>query len=157
MSDAPIGLYVHVPFCAKKCPYCDFFSEAYQKQTVQRYVLAVCRRMEQFAETGAVADTLYLGGGTPSLLSPVQISDMIGAARRCFALDGEITMEANPNTLTKERLCAYREAGVNRLSIGVQSFRDPELTALGAAIRLNALHVSYTMRRRPDLTTYRLT
>lgn len=131
MSDAPIGLYVHVPFCAKKCPYCDFFSEAYQKQTVQRYVLAVCRRMEQFAETGAVADTLYLGGGTPSLLSPVQISDMIGAARRCFALDGEITMEANPNTLTKERLCAYREAGVNRLSIGVQSFRDPELTALG--------------------------
>lgn len=131
MGDAPIGLYVHVPFCAKKCPYCDFFSEAYRKQTVQRYVLAVCRRMEQFAETGAAADTLYFGGGTPSLLSPAQISDIIGAARRCFALDGEITMEANPNTLTEERLFAYREAGVNRLSIGVQSFCDPELTALG--------------------------
>ena len=131
MGDASVGLYVHVPFCAKKCPYCDFFSEAYRKRTVQRYVLAVCRRMEQFAEAGAVADTLYFGGGTPSLLSPVQISDMIGAARRCFALDGEITMEANPNTLTAERLCAYREAGVNRLSIGVQSFRDPELAALG--------------------------
>ena len=77
MGDAPVGLYVHVPFCAKKCPYCDFFSEAYRKQTVQRYVLAVCRRMEQFAETGAVADTLYFGGGTPSLLSPVQISDAL--------------------------------------------------------------------------------
>lgn len=131
MDNAPIGLYVHVPFCAKKCPYCDFFSADYQRQTAERYVCAVCRRIEQFSEAGVTADTLYFGGGTPSLLSPAQIADIIVTARRCFALDGEITMEANPNTLTKARLCAYREAGVNRLSIGVQSFCDAELAALG--------------------------
>ena len=126
-----IGLYVHVPFCAKKCPYCDFYSQDYRKADADRYVNAVILRMRQFAAHGCEADTLYFGGGTPSLLSPGQIGRIVEEARARFSLCGEVSMEANPNTLNEARLIALRESCINRLSVGVQSFDEQELTALG--------------------------
>ena len=131
MDKQRIGLYVHIPFCAKKCPYCDFFSKDYGQQEVRRYTQALCRRMEQFSATDICADTLYLGGGTPSLLQPTEVEAILLAARRSFSLCGEITMEANPNTLNPTRLAAFRRAGINRLSIGIQSLCAQELAALG--------------------------
>ena len=131
MDKQRIGLYVHIPFCAKKCPYCDFFSKDYCQQEVRRYTQALCRRMEQFSATDICADTLYLGGGTPSLLQPTEVEAILLAARRSFSLCGEITMEANPNTLNPTRLAAFRRAGINRLSIGIQSLCAQELAALG--------------------------
>lgn len=126
-----VGLYVHVPFCAKKCPYCDFFSQNYRKADADRYVDAVILRMRQFAQANARADTLYFGGGTPSLLHPEQIGRIVTTARELFSLEGEISMEANPNTLNEARLRALYESGINRLSVGVQSFDEVELQALG--------------------------
>lgn len=126
-----LGLYVHVPFCAKKCPYCDFYSQSYRKADAARYVNAVILRMRQFAACGCEADTLYFGGGTPSLLSPEQIGRIVNEARTLFSLRGEVSMEANPNTLNETRLAALCESGINRLSVGVQSFDERELEALG--------------------------
>lgn len=126
-----LGLYVHIPFCAKKCPYCDFYSQSYRRADAERYVEALILRMRQFAVCGYEADTLYFGGGTPSLLSPEQIERITDEARRLFSLCGEVSMEANPNTLNEARLIALRESGINRLSVGVQSFDGRELQALG--------------------------
>lgn len=130
---SPVGLYVHVPFCAKKCPYCDFYSVSYQRRTAEEYSVAVLEDIRSYQGRGITADTLYFGGGTPSLLPPDSIGAVIAAAKEVFSLpsDAEITMEANPNTLTGERLAAYRAGGINRLSIGLQSADERELEALG--------------------------
>ena len=129
MAERPIGLYVHVPFCEAKCPYCDFYSLPAGPETREAYLGAVCREMER--RRGVRADTLYFGGGTPSLLEPDQVARVIRTARECFALDGEITMEANPGTVTPQKLAGWRAAGVGRLSLGVQSAGPEELRLLG--------------------------
>ena len=129
-------LYVHIPFCRKKCRYCDFNSLDDSPVAPDEYVNGVVREMELRASIldGALsAQTLYFGGGTPSLLEPALVARVIDAAVRRFGLDreAEITLEANPGTLTAERLRGYRTAGVNRLSLGVQSFDDGQLKFLG--------------------------
>lgn len=135
-SPQPISLYIHIPFCLKKCLYCDFNSFANAPVTREEYVDLLVREMElragEFPEQ-MVAPTLYFGGGTPSLLSLEEVERLIEAAARLFRLeDGvEITLEANPGTVTREKLEGYRAAGVNRLSIGVQSFHDPLLARIG--------------------------
>jgi oxygen-independent coproporphyrinogen III oxidase len=128
----PLGLYVHVPFCAAICDYCNFTRGLLDAGLKRRYVEAV-RREVGGAGTGRAADTIYFGGGTPSVLEPGEVAAVIDACRRAFAVDAaaEITLEANPESVTVERLAAYRDAGVNRLSFGVQSFRDEELRRLG--------------------------
>lgn len=127
----PIGLYVHVPFCAKKCPYCDFYSLPYQKKAAEEWADAVQHEMAQYQKEALIADTLYFGGGTPSLPPPHLLAEIIETAKRIFSLNGEITLEANPNTLSFERLSFYRKAGFNRISIGMQSGNQTELSALG--------------------------
>lgn len=131
MNRQPIGLYVHVPFCAVKCPYCDFYSLPYRAADANAYLQAVGAEMERSAELGRKADTLYFGGGTPSLLFPQQVEKVVETAVRLFAFEGEITMEANPNTVNPTRLKEYRRAGINRISFGMQSGNAAELTALG--------------------------
>jgi len=131
-----ISLYIHYPFCLKKCLYCDFNSAADSRITPAEYVAALVREMELRARTlpaSIVAPTLYFGGGTPSLLPPEEVARVIDAAARLYGLaaDAEITVEANPGTVTWEKLAGYRFAGVNRLSLGVQSFHDPLLARLG--------------------------
>ncbi len=128
-----VGVYVHVPFCKRKCPYCDFYSVVGDESAVDAYVCALLSKISASADKSIFADTLYFGGGTPSLLSPAQVSSIISAVKDSFTLadDSEITMECNPSSADLSKLLGYREAGVNRLSFGVQSADDKELEKLG--------------------------
>jgi oxygen-independent coproporphyrinogen III oxidase len=130
------GLYIHFPFCLKKCLYCDFNSSASSQLSPELYVALVLREMELRQATlpeAATAPTLYFGGGTPSLMAPRLVGQIVEAAAARFGLEAgaEVTLEANPGTLTPETLAGYRAAGVNRLSLGIQSFEDRLLTRLG--------------------------
>jgi oxygen-independent coproporphyrinogen-3 oxidase len=130
------SLYVHIPFCIRKCPYCDFNSLAGSEIPLSDYTHAVIAEMEirrSLLPIDLSASTLYLGGGTPSLLEPDQIAAIVESAKRNYALspDAEITLEANPGTVDGERLGSFRSKGVNRLSLGIQSFSDGMLTRLG--------------------------
>jgi oxygen-independent coproporphyrinogen-3 oxidase len=120
---AEIGLYIHVPFCLRRCAYCDFNTYAGLLPLRPAYVAALEQEAALWAEQhpGLKAITLYFGGGTPSLLKPEQVARLIAAARALFALppDAEVTLEANPGTVTEASLYALRAAGVNRLSLGV--------------------------------------
>ncbi len=126
-----LGLYVHIPFCSAICNYCNFNRGLFDAGLKQRYVSALLGEIHAAADH-APADTIFFGGGTPSLLEPSEISEIITACRASFALasDAEVTLEANPETISPERLDGFRSAGVNRLSYGVQSFRDEELARL---------------------------
>lgn len=130
-----LGLYIHVPFCAKKCAYCAFYSGAYSARNAAGYVDAVKRNLRYYSDKSRITDTIYFGGGTPSLLSAVQLGDILSCAAEnfCIAPDTEITLEANPSTLSPKRLAEFRGIGINRLSIGVQTMNDEELKFLGRA------------------------
>jgi oxygen-independent coproporphyrinogen-3 oxidase len=135
-----IGLYVHIPFCLKKCNYCDFCSVAgSDEDTRERYVNRLCEDLARRAEDAALAyfDSVYFGGGTPTVLTAEQICRVLDTVRRCYHLlpDTEITIECNPATASVEKLSALRQGGCNRLSIGAQSFVDGELALLGRAHR----------------------
>ena len=137
MSEAPpLSLYVHMPWCVRKCPYCDFNSHrAGDKAPFARYVAALAADIEREAATGDSRPiaTIFIGGGTPSLFEPEQVEAVLAACRRHHVLsdDCEITMEANPGTVERHALAGYRDAGVNRLSIGAQSFDADMLRTLG--------------------------
>jgi len=153
-ASSQTGIYVHIPFCAAICNYCNFNRGLHDDGLRRRYVDALVADIRSFADlsrrspTGAEADpsihtdTIFFGGGTPSLLEPEELGRIIGACRESFELaaDPEITMEANPESSSLEKLERFRAAGANRLSFGVQSFRDEELTRLGR------LHSSATAR-----------
>lgn len=127
----PLGLYLHIPFCQAICSYCNFNRGLLDAGLKARYVTALAQEIRR--APGGRADTIFFGGGTPSLLEPSDIAGLIAACHQTFDLadDAEITLETNPETATPERLAAFREAGVNRLSFGVQSFDDEELRRLG--------------------------
>src|SRR5262245_29860328 len=126
-----LGLYIHIPFCSAICNYCNFNRGLFDAALKERYVAALLAEIAE-AGDGSSADTIYFGGGTPSLLEPSEVRAIIDTCRRAWDLasDAEITLEANPETVTPERLAGFRAAGVNRLSIGVQSFSDAELRRL---------------------------
>jgi oxygen-independent coproporphyrinogen-3 oxidase len=130
------SLYVHIPFCLRKCPYCDFFSrplDPVQLSTFPDLLIAHLEQEKSRDRWQGPFSTVFFGGGTPSLLPPAAIGRILQRAARLFGLapDAEITMEANPGTVTGERLHGYRSAGVNRLSFGVQSLNDDHLKRLG--------------------------
>jgi oxygen-independent coproporphyrinogen-3 oxidase len=126
-----LGLYVHIPFCAAICNYCNFNRGLFDAALKDQYLVALGQEVERRGD-GAAADTIFFGGGTPSLLEPAEVRSVIARLQANFdvAPDAEVTLEANPETITVERLAKYRAAGVNRLSFGVQSFRDEELQRL---------------------------
>jgi oxygen-independent coproporphyrinogen-3 oxidase len=130
-----LGLYLHIPFCSAICNYCNFNRGLFDADLKHRYVEALLREIRRTAD-GSPADTIYFGGGTPSLLDAHDVAALIDACRQSFALapGAEITLEANPETVTPQTLEGFRAAGINRLSYGVQSFRDDELA------RLSRLH-----------------
>ncbi len=138
-SDAAVALYVHIPYCASRCPYCDFNTVAVRTWPEREYAAALRAELRHYArETpfrGARVTTIYFGGGTPSLFAPATIGGLIEAVASELRVESgaEITLEANPGTVDGERLADFRAAGVNRLSLGVQSLRPDVLTTLGRA------------------------
>lgn len=142
----PLSLYLHIPWCVRKCPYCDFNShEARRAIPQQKYVDAMILDLEQELPRvwGRIVQTIYIGGGTPSLFSPEEIDRLLSRIRALLPLapDAEITLEANPGTTETGRFHGYRQAGINRLSIGIQSFNEDMLKALGRIHgREQALH-----------------
>lgn len=133
----PLALYIHLPWCIRKCPYCDFNSHEMRAADLpeQRYIDAVMADLETALPLvwGRTVHSIFIGGGTPSLFSPDAIDRLLGGVRARLRLepDCEITLEANPGTFEKDRFKAFRGAGVTRLSVGVQSFNDDNLKALG--------------------------
>ncbi len=127
------GIYVHVPFCAAKCPYCNFYSVKAQDSLMDAYTEKLCQTLEQSARRWPRRmDSLYFGGGTPILLGPERIEKILNAARRYFSLEqAEITLEANPASTLEPVLRELYAAGVNRLSFGMQSADEGELRLLG--------------------------
>lgn len=126
------GIYIHIPFCIRKCPYCDFYSMPDNRELREKYVTALCANILSYKGQHIDADTVYFGGGTPSLLEVTQIERILSACGEAFDLHStEITLEANPCTLNERKLSALRHAGINRLSIGIQSSQDRELEFLG--------------------------
>lgn len=129
-----LGLYVHIPFCPKRCPYCGFAVVTGRDDLHRRYVEAVCAELEQRREAdGASLDTIFLGGGTPSRMAPELLAQILGAAHACHPISrgAEVTVEANPTSVDAECFAALAEIGVTRLSIGAQSFCDRVLQVLG--------------------------
>ncbi|HNQ03271.1 MAG TPA: radical SAM family heme chaperone HemW [Thiobacillaceae bacterium] len=132
----PLGLYVHLPWCARKCPYCDFNSHALREELPEgRYLDALERDLEQAVPLvwGREVGSIFIGGGTPSLFTPEGIDRLLAFCRTLLRVSplAEITLEANPGTFDAARFRGYRDAGVNRLSLGIQSFDDANLRALG--------------------------
>jgi oxygen-independent coproporphyrinogen-3 oxidase len=131
----PAGVYIHIPFCQSRCAYCDFATGLYEGALAAAYVNALTTEIGscETALAQAPVDTIYFGGGTPSLLSPAQVSQILSAARARFRVtsDAEVTMEMNPGTVTPATLRAFRALGINRASFGAQTFDDRELKRLG--------------------------
>jgi len=131
----PLGLYIHIPFCVKKCNYCDFLSAPADDATKVRYVEALCKEIAGYKETAKAyrLATIYFGGGTPSVLEASLIEKILSAVKAGFEVDeaAEVTLEVNPGTVSLDKLKRYRQLGINRLSIGVQSAKEEELALLG--------------------------
>ena len=152
----PLGLYVHIPFCRRKCLYCDFCSFPAQKgEVIEAYVSELCREITARGAAcgGYIADTVYIGGGTPSLLSVEQIKTILDALRLAFSIaeDAEITLECNPMTRGEDSadyFSALRSLGVNRLSIGAQSADGGELKLLGRGHSFDDTRATYFAARR---------
>ncbi|MBR3509224.1 MAG: radical SAM protein [Lachnospiraceae bacterium] len=173
-------LYLHVPFCVRKCHYCDFLSSVHTDETRERYVQALCRELRVRGKeySGRIVTSVFFGGGTPSLLSPAQILKILDTAREIFAFatNAEITMECNPGTISfqskkmdqkgmataekqgkdafdeKEKLAGYLAAGVNRLSLGLQSANDEELKLLGRIHDYETFLETYRLARKAGFT-----
>ena len=136
MIEPPLSLYIHLPWCVKKCPYCDFNSHSAGDNTPKdRYILALLHDIERQAYRGDGRDiqTVFLGGGTPSLFTPNEIGQLLDGVKQCFSIaqNAEVTMEENPGTVERGSPVGYLDAGITRLSIGAQSFDDGALKLLG--------------------------
>jgi len=130
-----IGLYIHIPFCQQKCLYCDFPSHAHLDDLYQPYVTALCQEISGVGGvlTDAVVDSIYIGGGTPTVLAATALQQILQQVHDSFSVDqvAEISIEANPGTVDEEKLCTLKSSGINRISFGVQTFSDSLLRSIG--------------------------
>jgi putative oxygen-independent coproporphyrinogen III oxidase len=154
------GLYVHIPFCPQRCPYCAFTVLTGHTAFYERYVEAVCaeiRSWQSLAHKGPL-QTVFLGGGTPSLLDPVQVLQILDTATATFGIapEAEITLEANPTTADAQKFSAFRAGGCNRLSLGVQSFNDTDLKTLGRWHSAADAEAAYSAARLAGFTNVNL-
>src|SRR5215208_6614768 len=127
------GLYVHIPFCSSRCSYCDFATGLYQSELAERYVCALVEEIRSSRDANTHVDTIYFGGGTPSLLAPAQLDRILSSLHDHFEIDEspEITLEINPGSVSPEKLREFQRLGINRASFGAQTFDDRELAKLG--------------------------
>jgi oxygen-independent coproporphyrinogen-3 oxidase len=139
----PDAAYIHIPFCRQRCYYCDFATGLGTADLIATYVQVLCQQIQSLPVVDQPLQTLFFGGGTPSLLLPAQLQDILSSlqARVPFTNDIEISLEANPGTITRDQLAAYRDLGVNRISLGVQAFQPELLAACG---RLHGVEEIYT-------------
>ena len=130
-----LSIYIHIPFCVRKCLYCDFLSAPTEREVMDRYVNALCREIIKKSSICKeyIITTVFIGGGTPSILSGERIEKIIRTVRENYQMEAgcEISIEANPGTITPDKLESWSRAGINRLSIGLQSAKNNELKALG--------------------------
>ena len=143
----PLGIYVHIPFCRQKCIYCDFYSLPNREEEMDAYCAALETRLLETDFSGCAADTVYFGGGTPSLLGPARLNAVLATVcRACEVVpEAEITLEANPDSAgDRNALRDLRSAGFNRISLGMQSASDAELASLGR------VHTMEQVRRAVD-------
>lgn len=151
-----LGVYIHIPFCVQKCVYCDFLSAPATKENQQRYFAALKREIEEEAKnySGFVVNTVFFGGGTPSILEACDIAECLALLRKKYHMskDAEITIEMNPGTANEEKLLGLRRAGVNRLSIGLQSAQNKELKLLGRIHTWEDFLHTYEMARSAGFT-----
>lgn len=147
-----LGVYIHIPFCLRKCKYCDFLSFVSDEETMQKYVESLCEEIRGFfqREKDYQVTTVYFGGGTPSILKTEWTRKIMDTLKEAAFMDpaAEISTEANPGTLTKEKLNIYRECGINRLSIGLQSTQEKELNYLGRIHSYEQFLESYEIARK---------
>lgn len=147
----PLELYIHIPFCIRKCNYCDFLSAPSDEKERQDYVESLCREIRSYGTLAKAyrVISIFVGGGTPSILEAVQMEEIFAALQETFLIEkgAEVTIEMNPGTVTRQKLTAYRHAGINRLSIGLQSVKNEELKALGRIHTFEEFLDTYHMAR----------
>ena len=152
MTKKPLELYIHIPFCVKKCDYCDFLSAPADLETKEKYVEALINeiKLNKNKMSEYVVDTVFIGGGTPSLLEENQISKIISVLRdNCnMSENPEITIECNPGTITESKLWEYKKSGINRISFGLQSANDEELKSIGRIHNYAGFLESYNLARK---------
>lgn len=149
----PFGLYIHIPFCQSRCGYCDFVTFTEKESHIPRYVKALAQELILYAvrprQSRTTLSTVFLGGGTPSLLNPADIQVLFEAIRKNFQLDSqvEITLEANPESVTKERILSWRHHGINRISLGLQAYDNDQLKAMDRTHTLEKFQEAYALLR----------
>ena len=156
----PLGLYLHIPFCVQKCQYCDFLSGKGNREEMEAYVEALLKEIcayktdQQNNISNFFVQTIYFGGGTPSILEAEAIRRLLDTIRACFVVmpSAEITLEVNPGTVTREKIRQYKEMGINRLSIGLQSVREEELRLLGRIHTFSEFLDCFQMARQEGFT-----
>ena len=151
-----LELYFHIPFCVRKCLYCDFLSAPADEEVRRQYMDALMREVRGRAEEyqGYLVTSAFIGGGTPSVVDAVQVEELVSTVQRCYKVtsDAELTIEVNPGTVDFEKLKIYRSAGINRLSIGLQSADDKELSAIGRIHSLQQFLDTYQEAREAGFT-----
>lgn len=152
----PVGIYIHIPFCRARCSYCDFATGAYESALALRYVQAITDEIKTFSviKDAPEVDTIYFGGGTPSLLDRAQVAQILEALGERFRVrrDAEVTMEMNPGTVTLQSLREFRACGVNRASFGAQTFDDRELKRLGRTHTAEDVRRTFSLLREAGFT-----
>jgi len=153
------GLYIHIPFCHARCGYCDFVTFTGKEDRIEAYVEALQAELNLYIKKSPLAPrrshaTIFFGGGTPSLLTPQQVTRILEHIRKCVLVsaDAEITMEANPESVTLEKAIGWRQAGVNRLSIGLQAMDDALLKAMDRLHTVDEFHQAYKNARQAGFT-----
>lgn len=154
MKTKNIELYIHIPFCVKKCLYCDFLSFSVDEDIIGQYIKALMSEIYARKNDDAVVDTIFFGGGTPTLVDDVYIRKIMECIRQSFNIseNAEISIEGNPGTITKSKAKAYVEAGINRVSIGLQSANDLELRKLGRIHTYEQFLYSYDVLRNEGIS-----
>lgn len=152
MKNKKLGIYIHIPFCARKCNYCDFLSAPETRETKERYLSLLDREMQLYKEivSAREADTLFIGGGTPSFLETDLTDKLLCSVKKWISSENlkEFTIECNPNSVTEEKLNLYKEAGVTRISLGMQSACDEELKKLGRLHSVKEFEKTYELVRK---------
>ncbi|HIM12639.1 TPA: oxygen-independent coproporphyrinogen III oxidase [Candidatus Poribacteria bacterium] len=155
---SPTALYIHIPFCASKCFYCDFNTYSFHKEQADAYLNTLWVEMSMYAPMGASLQTIFIGGGTPSILSPDSLRKMFTNLQENFQIeaDAEVTVECNPGTIDAEKLAIMRDSDVNRLSFGVQAMDDDILQQIGRIHSVNDVLNSYQMARKHNFNNINL-